>query len=615
MVLGVRVCEADDPATFSCLWDTTARSDIALLQKHVVGGDARRYRVVSAHQPVELAHADTEAEIQRDWERVHSVAAEQVPRVAAAPRWALLVQQTGTLQPADTSLILISLLSSQTQPHQTTPPPQPQQPQSPLEQSQESPQLASPDEKEKKKHRFRRSPKSPRAPSKLLAQEQLLQLQQPQLPALQKLVQTVVNAQPQSPQTTAKVVPQQEALGTQLKCNTGNVLKPQMRLSVVIKSTTELLDEVTKLEETKQNVITALQPLVTDSSAALDRVYVEYIRKLNTFVASGGLHVDASVVESIRSSILRDQVAMLSQVKARMFGAQSPCFLAIDEKIKQRQDAFEMKRKVVVVQKLVRGWIARKRYAELKKRTDYRTKVAQELLSTERSYMEALEILTTEFREPMRVIAASKKPFVTGDDVCVLFNNIEGIHAVHKDLLGNLEKRLSKWNCNCTILSDIYQGLATHSAKYTQYVNGYDATIATLTRLSASPEFSAWLTEMHSRKEMHGLFFNAFLIMPVQRIPRYSLLLKELVKYTDSDHPDFANLNKAVEVIRGTASEINESKRKAEAQQKVVQIQSLLGEQVPNLVKPHRYFYREGVVLREQSYNLQACFLILLSGA
>jgi hypothetical protein len=37
-----------------------------------------------------------------------------------------------------------------------------------------------------------------------------------------------------------------------------------------------------------------------------------------------------------------------------------------------------------------------------------------------------------------------------------------------------------------------------------------------------------------------------FLIMPVQRIPRYSLLLKELVKVTSADHPDYAGSKKSL---------------------------------------------------------------------
>jgi hypothetical protein len=36
---------------------------------------------------------------------------------------------------------------------------------------------------------------------------------------------------------------------------------------------------------------------------------------------------------------------------------------------------------------------------------------------------------------------------------------------------------------------------------------------------------------------------NSLLIQPVQRIPRYLLLLRELAKHTEPDHKDFANIN------------------------------------------------------------------------
>jgi hypothetical protein len=37
-----------------------------------------------------------------------------------------------------------------------------------------------------------------------------------------------------------------------------------------------------------------------------------------------------------------------------------------------------------------------------------------------------------------------------------------------------------------------------------------------------------------------------FLIMPIQRIPRYSLLLNELIKNTPPDHPDLLDLKSSL---------------------------------------------------------------------
>lgn len=47
--------------------------------------------------------------------------------------------------------------------------------------------------------------------------------------------------------------------------------------------------------------------------------------------------------------------------------------------------------------------------------------------------------------------------------------------------------------------------------------------------------------------------------MPVQRIPRYQLLLKELEKRTPADHPDMLCIKKALEMIIEVAKECNSS--------------------------------------------------------
>lgn len=48
-----------------------------------------------------------------------------------------------------------------------------------------------------------------------------------------------------------------------------------------------------------------------------------------------------------------------------------------------------------------------------------------------------------------------------------------------------------------------------------------------------------------------------------------------MVKLTSPDHPDFPALNATLEMLQTAANEINEAKRKYEAQQKLVKIQSL----------------------------------------
>ena len=51
------------------------------------------------------------------------------------------------------------------------------------------------------------------------------------------------------------------------------------------------------------------------------------------------------------------------------------------------------------------------------------------------------------------------------------------------------------------------------------------------------------------------------LIKPVQRIPRYLLFIKDLLKHTATSHPDHAPLQQALEELKGLVERVNESER------------------------------------------------------
>ena len=66
------------------------------------------------------------------------------------------------------------------------------------------------------------------------------------------------------------------------------------------------------------------------------------------------------------------------------------------------------------------------------------------------------------------------------------------------------------------------------------------------------------------QKEASGLDLSSFLILPVQRLPRYVLLLKELQRYTPENHPEYRGLVNATNHIANSLEIINESKREHE---------------------------------------------------
>jgi len=65
---------------------------------------------------------------------------------------------------------------------------------------------------------------------------------------------------------------------------------------------------------------------------------------------------------------------------------------------------------------------------------------------------------------------------------------------------------------------------------------------------------------------------DSLLLMPIQRIPRYTLLLADLLKCTPSAHPDHANLSQAMATILAMAQRLNDGMRRADEERRLVDI-------------------------------------------
>jgi len=112
---------------------------------------------------------------------------------------------------------------------------------------------------------------------------------------------------------------------------------------------------------------------------------------------------------------------------------------------------------------------------------------------------------------------------------------------------------------------------------------------------------------------MQKLLLQSYLIEPIQRIPRYELLFKELLKHTPDDHPDKPNLEKALQKTKQSASYVNEERRKAESYNKMTELTSKV-KGLEGLYQEKRVFIREGALRRvKNANNLRICQCYLFS--
>ncbi|XP_076358964.1 uncharacterized protein LOC143251577 [Tachypleus tridentatus] len=263
----------------------------------------------------------------------------------------------------------------------------------------------------------------------------------------------------------------------------------------------------------------------------------------------------------------------------------------------QQQDAlvFELKKESELT-----------RLRSVKKHQDTRTHVVGELYDTEKSYVESLQILVNKYMKPLKSPenAGIVDPYLVDE----IFHQIPEILVHHESFLEMLRQRLANWDTKQKV-GDVFVDAFTKQHvidTYTAFINNWkSAKDAIKLTTQAKPAFQKFLEHM-AREHKGKLTLDALLIMPVQRIPRYELLIKELLKHTPVDHPDHQPLVLAQKEVHELAVQINRMEREAfqheQMQQKIREIEHLI-EGVMDLVQPDRTFIRYDLVTISGALN------------
>eukprot|EP01103_Thecamoeba_quadrilineata_P000668 TRINITY_DN10582_c0_g1_i1.p1 TRINITY_DN10582_c0_g1~~TRINITY_DN10582_c0_g1_i1.p1 ORF type:complete len:1268 (+),score=236.37 TRINITY_DN10582_c0_g1_i1:202-3804(+) len=220
--------------------------------------------------------------------------------------------------------------------------------------------------------------------------------------------------------------------------------------------------------------------------------------------------------------------------------------------------------------------------------TSERDKVAFEIYSTEISYINALNLIVQDF-------ITNETPLVE-EEMKSVFSNIKIIRQVALELLNRLDEAFSRWGESSTI-GDIFIRMAPYLKVYSQYCDNYEHAIECLHSLQTRPNIFAWLED---RRNLHqGATLESLLITPVQRLPRYLLLLHDMIRRTTQPHPDHELLSQAFNDVSAIATKINESVRAHEAKKRFLDYANFARFQ--KFIAPHRHFLSEvtGTITRE----------------
>jgi hypothetical protein len=268
------------------------------------------------------------------------------------------------------------------------------------------------------------------------------------------------------------------------------------------------------------------------------------------------------------------------------------------------------------------GTMSRATRLEMEKELEAKTKqqrlnVFKEVLSTEREYVNSLQLVIDIYLKPIRdnkAVVPNMPPgtsLLTSEEIQSMFANIEEVWQVSNTLVTAFEEVnrniiREPQSEHFILLAEAFVGNQEKLLRaYTPYVGNHQVAFTTYQILLADPTrpFFAAFVKVRGKTKARGtrggseqgvkfFFFPlqlaernpkckfmdllGFLIKPVQRICKYPLLFKEMAKNSRTTDMEYESLLKAQRAAEAITNDVNELKRLSENMSQLIQLQSTI---------------------------------------
>lgn len=241
-----------------------------------------------------------------------------------------------------------------------------------------------------------------------------------------------------------------------------------------------------------------------------------------------------------------------------------------------------------------------------------RLMVATEVLTTEKTYAQSLETLVHSFMVPLQIAAQTDEPIISQASIDKIFSTVQTVFDFNRKLLADLDARMTEWKTQTDeqrCLGDVFLTYAPFFKLYSTYCNNHESSSGELARLSSH---KAWTSFHDQATAAAGMALQSYLIMPIQRIPRYKLLLQELLKNTHKGHPDYVQLDAACALVGKVATHINDDMKQQENTSKLLALQNLFSGDV-QLLAAHRELVHQGILKKKSRRSTQKHYFFLFT--
>ncbi|XP_052222182.1 guanine nucleotide exchange factor VAV2-like isoform X3 [Dreissena polymorpha] len=204
----------------------------------------------------------------------------------------------------------------------------------------------------------------------------------------------------------------------------------------------------------------------------------------------------------------------------------------------------------------------------------------QEMCDTEKNYVDALTMIVTKFIGPLANT-------ITASDKNTIFSSIDKMLEVHKGFYSDLSQACAndkRTTSEKPRIHEVFLKWKPHLLLYGDYCSNLPKAQETIEKLTKTNEAVKLKVEDCERQANDGRFrLRDLLHVPMQRVLKYHLLLRELIKNTDKTSDQQGYLQQALEAMQDLSFYVNEVKRDNEALALIEEIQrSITDLQMPD---------------------------------
>uniref|UniRef100_A0A673CRB3 Intersectin 2 n=1 Tax=Sphaeramia orbicularis TaxID=375764 RepID=A0A673CRB3_9TELE len=195
-----------------------------------------------------------------------------------------------------------------------------------------------------------------------------------------------------------------------------------------------------------------------------------------------------------------------------------------------------------------------------------------ELIQTEETYVEDLELVLEVFYKPM-----SESGRLTEAEMGVIFVNWRELIMCNTKLLKALRvrKKTGGENMPVQLIGDLLASELAHMQPYIRFCScQLNAAALLQSKTHNQPDFKDFLKKIATNYRCKGMPLSSFLLKPMQRITRYPLLIKNILEHTPDGHADRGPLRDALDRAEELCSQVNEGVREKENSDRLEWIQS-----------------------------------------